>query len=203
MSLTVPKSVINNGIQGNAFKQANSTTIPFLVFELDLSAFLPVGVIRIFDGFQVDQLSYLVVMSFVFLGAVIINSQFKKSINTQKAGERMRRLRYELRPHPAPRRPTSARSQAELATMIRTVEPLRLIGDARSRCSWRPGADGHIFIMMQNWLPASRRTLARRWHHPAAAQAGAGAGPAPARPSSPAIAETADGVTIHPWRGQL
>jgi putative ABC transport system ATP-binding protein len=36
MSLTVPKSVINNGIQGNAFK--DSKTIPFLVWELDLSA---------------------------------------------------------------------------------------------------------------------------------------------------------------------
>jgi hypothetical protein len=39
MSLTCPKSVINNGIQGNAFK--DSKTIPFLVFELDLSAILP------------------------------------------------------------------------------------------------------------------------------------------------------------------
>ena len=36
MSLTVPKSIVNNGIQGNAFKQ--HTTIPFLAFELDLSA---------------------------------------------------------------------------------------------------------------------------------------------------------------------
>ncbi|MEI8152901.1 MAG: hypothetical protein WCG92_15045, partial [Hyphomicrobiales bacterium] len=32
LSLTVPKSVINNGIQGNAFK--DSKTIPFLVWEL-------------------------------------------------------------------------------------------------------------------------------------------------------------------------
>src|SRR5258708_26271922 len=97
LSLTVPKSVINNGIQGNAFK--NTTTIPFLVWELDLSAILPGRVLRLFDGFQVDQLTYLVVMSFVFLGAVIVNGQFKKSINTQKGrmGERMlRRLRYEL-----------------------------------------------------------------------------------------------------------
>ena len=36
LSLTVPKSIVNNGIQGNAFKQ--HTTIPFLAFELDLSA---------------------------------------------------------------------------------------------------------------------------------------------------------------------
>ncbi len=39
LSLTVPKDVINNGIQGNAFK--NQHTIPFLVWEFDLSAFLP------------------------------------------------------------------------------------------------------------------------------------------------------------------
>jgi len=55
LSLTVPKSIVNNGIQGNAFK--TSKTIPFLVWELDLSAVLPIGVIRVFDGFQVDQLS--------------------------------------------------------------------------------------------------------------------------------------------------
>src|SRR4051812_32248493 len=81
LSLTVPKSIVNNGIQGNAFK--DKETIPFLVWELDLSAIFHGKVLHIFSGFRVDQLSYLVVMSFVFLGAVIINSQFKKSINTQ------------------------------------------------------------------------------------------------------------------------
>src|SRR5882672_7301706 len=97
MSLTVPKSIVNNGIQGNAFKQ--HTTIPFLAWELDLSAIFHGHTLRLFEGFQVDQLTYLIVMSFVFLAAVIINGQFKKSINTQKGrmGERMlRRLRYEL-----------------------------------------------------------------------------------------------------------
>src|SRR5258708_14149367 len=68
LSLTVPKSVINNGIQGNAFK--NSPTIPFLVWELDLSAILPGKVIRFFAGFEVDPLTYLAVIAFVFLAAV-------------------------------------------------------------------------------------------------------------------------------------
>jgi putative ABC transport system ATP-binding protein len=161
MSLTVPKSVINNGIQGNAFKQANSTTIPFLVFELDLSAFLPVGVIRIFDGFQVDQLSYLVVMSFVFLAAVVVNGQFKKSINTQKGrmGERMlRRLRYELYDRILRFPPAHFRKvkQAELATMIKDeVEPLGgFIGDAFVAPMFLGGQalTAIIFIMLQNWL---------------------------------------------------
>src|SRR4029434_2836571 len=128
-------SVINNGIQGNAFK--DSKTIPFLVFELDLSAILPGRIIRIFDGFQVDQLGYLVTMSFVFLGAVIVNGLFKKTINTQKGrmGERMlRRLRYELYERILRFPPAQLREdkQAELATMIKDeVEPLGgFIGDA-------------------------------------------------------------------------
>jgi putative ABC transport system ATP-binding protein len=159
MSLTVPKSVINNGIQGNAFK--NSTTIPFLVWELDLSAILPGKVIRFFDGFQVDQLQYLVVMSFVFLGAVVVNGLFKKTINTQKGrmGERMlRRLRYELYDRILRFPPAHFRKvkQAELATMVKDeVEPLGgFIGDAFVQPMFLGGQalTAIIFIMMQNWL---------------------------------------------------
>lgn len=159
MSLTVPKDVINNGIQGNAFK--NSKTIPFLVWELDLSAFLPGKVIRFFDGFQVDQLQYLVAMSFVFLGAVVINGQFKKTINTQKGrmGERMlRRLRYELYDRILRFPPAHFRKvkQAELATMIKDeVEPLGgFIGDAFVQPMFLGGQalTAIIFIMLQNWL---------------------------------------------------
>ena len=159
LSLTVPKSVINNGIQGNAFK--NSPTIPFLVWELDLSAVFPGKVIRFFDGFQVDQLQYLVVMSFVFLGAVIVNGQFKKSINTQKGrmGERMlRRLRYELYDRILRFPPAHFRKvkQAELATMVKDeVEPLGgFIGDAFVAPMFLGGQalTAIIFIMMQNFL---------------------------------------------------
>ncbi|MDP1962858.1 MAG: ABC transporter ATP-binding protein [Reyranella sp.] len=159
LSLTVPKSVINNGIQGNAFK--DSKTIPFLVWELDLSAILPGKVIRFFDGFQVDQLQYLVVMSFVFLGAVVVNGQFKKTINTQKGrmGERMlRRLRYELYDRILRFPPAHFRKvkQAELATMVKDeVEPLGgFIGDAFVAPMFLGGQalTAIIFIMMQNWL---------------------------------------------------
>ena len=159
LSLTVPKDVINNGIQGNAFK--NHTTIPFLVWEFDLRAFLPGKVIRVFDGFQVDQLQYLVVMSFVFLGAVIVNGQFKKTINTQKGrmGERMlRRLRYELYDRILRFPPAHFRKvkQAELATMVKDeVEPLGgFIGDAFVAPMFLGGQalTAIIFIMMQNWL---------------------------------------------------
>ena len=159
MSLTVPKDIVNNGISGNAFK--NHKTIPFLVWELDLSAFLPGKIIRIFDGFQVDQLGYLVTMSFVFLGAVIVNSQFKKSINTQKGrmGERMlRRLRYELydRILRFPAAHFRKVKQAELATMIKDeVEPLGgFIGDAYVQPMFLGGQalTAIFFIVLQNWL---------------------------------------------------
>src|SRR5690242_5983026 len=159
MSLTVPKSIVNNGITGLAFK--NHPTIPFLVWELDLSAIFPGKVIRILDGFQVDQLQYLVVMSFVFLVAVVINGQFKKSINTQKGrmGERMlRRLRYELYDRILRFPPAHFRKvkQAELATMIKDeVEPLGgFIGDAFVQPMFLGGQalTAIIFIMMQNFL---------------------------------------------------
>jgi putative ABC transport system ATP-binding protein len=159
MSLTVPKDIVNNGIQGNAFK--NSQTIPFLVWELDLSAFLPGTVVRIFDGFQVDQLGYLVTMSFVFLGAVIVNGLFKKTINTQKGrmGERMlRRLRYELYERILRFPPAHFRKvkQAELATMIKDeVEPLGgFIGDAFVQPMFLGGQalTAILFIVLQNWM---------------------------------------------------
>src|SRR5689334_21334210 len=159
LSLTVPKDIVNNGIQGNAFKK--SPTIPFLAWELDLSAILHGKVLRIFDGFRVDQMSYLVTMSFIFLGAVIINSQFKKTINTQKGrmGERMlRRLRYELYDRILRFPPAHFRKvkQAELATMIKDeVEPLGgFIGDAFVQPMFLGGQalTAIIFIMMQNFL---------------------------------------------------
>src|SRR3954470_10889253 len=72
MSLSVPKSIVNNGISGNAFKDAAAITwgaIDFRLFGLH---------VHLFDGFRVDQLTYLVIMSFVFLAAVVVNGQFKK-----------------------------------------------------------------------------------------------------------------------------
>ncbi|TMJ28375.1 MAG: ATP-binding cassette domain-containing protein, partial [Alphaproteobacteria bacterium] len=159
LSLSVPKSIVNNGITGLAFK--DHPTIPFLVWELDLSAIFPGRVIRILDGFRVDQLTYLVIMSFVFLAAVVVNGQFKKSINTQKGrmGERMlRRLRYELYDRILRFPPAHFRKvkQAELATMIKDeVEPLGgFIGDAFVAPMFLGGQalTALIFIMMQNFM---------------------------------------------------
>ncbi|HYC64411.1 MAG TPA: ABC transporter ATP-binding protein, partial [Reyranellaceae bacterium] len=118
MSLTVPKSIVNNGISGNSFK--TSPTNRLMVIDLPLPELMG-GTVRLFDGIEVTQLPYLVIMSFVFLAAVVVNGYFKKTINTQKGrmGERMlRRLRYELYDRILRFPPAHFRKvkQAELAT---------------------------------------------------------------------------------------
>jgi putative ABC transport system ATP-binding protein len=159
LSLSVPKSIVNNGISGNAFK--DSAIIQWGAIDFSLPSWLGGFHVHLFDGFTVDQLTYLVAMSFVFLAAVVINGQFKKSINTQKGrmGERMlRRLRYELYDRILRFPPAHFRKvkQAELATMIKDeVEPLGgFIGDAFVQPMFLGGQalTAIIFIMMQNWL---------------------------------------------------
>ncbi len=160
LSLSVPKSIVNNGISGNAFKDA--ATIRILAIDIDVPRFLSGGHHQhLFDGIRVDQLQYLIVMSFVFLVAVVVNSQFKKIINTQKGrmGERMlRRLRYELYDRILRFPPAHFRKvkQAELATMIKDeVEPLGgFIGDAYVQPMFLGGQamTAIAFIMMQNVL---------------------------------------------------
>jgi len=159
LSLTVPKAIVNNGISGNAFKTAAEVRV--LTLEIPLPDFLGGHALRLFDGIRVDQLQYLVVMSFVFLAAVIVNSQFKRSINTLKGrmGERMlRRLRYELYDRILRFPPAHFRKvkQAELATMIKDeVEPLGgFIGDAFVQPMFLGGQalTAIAFIMMQNML---------------------------------------------------
>ncbi len=82
LSLSVPKSIVNNGISGNAFKDA--ATIRLFAIDIPVPTFLGGHHQHLFNGFLVNQLQYLVIMSFVFLAAVIVNNQFRKSINTQK-----------------------------------------------------------------------------------------------------------------------
>ena len=158
LSLTVPKSIVNNGISGNAFKTQETTKL--FVLDLPLPGFLG-GTIPLYDGIDVKQLPYLVIMSFVFLAAVVINGQFRKTINTQKGrmGERMlRRLRYELYDRILRFPPAHFRKvkQAELATMVNNeVEPLGgFIGDAFVAPMFLGGmaATAILFIMLQNWM---------------------------------------------------
>src|SRR5476651_690499 len=158
VSLSVPKSIVNNGISGNAFKDA--PTVQMFAITIPLPRFIGRD-IHLFEGFSADQLTYLVAMSFVFLAAVVVNNQFRKSINTQKGrmGERMlRRLRYELydRILRFPAAHFRKVKQAELATMVKDeVEPLGgFIGDAFVQPMFLGGQalTAIIFILMQNWL---------------------------------------------------
>ncbi|MEJ0068692.1 MAG: ABC transporter transmembrane domain-containing protein [Pseudomonadota bacterium] len=76
-SLDLPKTIINQAIQGKGF---------------------PKNVL----GFEFGQIHYLMVLSAAFLALVLINGAFKYYINSYKTrvGERMaRRLRYELYDH--------------------------------------------------------------------------------------------------------
>src|SRR4051812_9636531 len=116
LSLDLPKTIINRAIQGTAFKQADTTHW----FGLDL-----------------ERMPYLLALSILFLGLIVLNGWLKFQINTMKGwmGERMlRRLRYALFDYvlrfPLPRfRRVKA---AEVATMIKDeVEPLGgFIGEA-------------------------------------------------------------------------
>ena len=160
VSLSLPKQIVNDGIEGKAFR--NVTTVPFLRIDLPVPSFISdTGWVHVFDGFPLDRWHYLVALSCAFLVMVVVNGLFKKSINTQKGrmGERMlRRLRYELydRILLFPSSHFRKVKQAELATMIKDeVEPLGgFIGDAYVQPMFLGGQaiTALLFIMLQNWL---------------------------------------------------
>jgi putative ABC transport system ATP-binding protein len=80
LSLDLPKVIINEAIQGGKFPQPDATT-----------GFL---------GFELSRLEYLLALSLVFLGLIVLNGWLKFQINTMKGwmGERMlRRLRCAFR----------------------------------------------------------------------------------------------------------
>ena len=117
LSLDLPKTIINQAIQGVSFPTPDA--------------------VKHFLGFDLERIPYLFALSVVFLLLIVVNGWLKFQINTMKGwmGERMlRRLRYALFDHilrfPLARfRRVKA---AEMATMIKDeVEPLGgFIGEA-------------------------------------------------------------------------
>jgi len=117
LSLDLPKTIINQAIQGVGFPHDDS--------------------VRRFLGMDLERLPYLLALSVLFLALIVLNGWLKFQINTMKGwmGERMlRRLRYALFDHilrfPLARfRRVKA---AEMATMVKDeVEPLGgFIGEA-------------------------------------------------------------------------
>ena len=110
LSLDLPKTIINQAIQGDGFPE-------------------PDGQIRWF-GFDLGRIEYLLALSVLFLGLIVVNGWLKFQINTMKGwmGERMlRRLRYALFDYILrfPLQRFRRVKSAELATMIKDeVEPL-------------------------------------------------------------------------------
>ncbi len=161
VSLNLPKSIVNEGIQGEGFATTEATQ-PFLPIEVPFAEQLIGREVVLFDGFQLDQPGMLLALSFSFLGFVLINGLFKFIINARKGrmGERMlRRLRYELtdRILRFPLLHMRRVKQAEMATMVKDeVEPLGgFIGDAFITPTFLGGQaiTAMTFIMIQSaWL---------------------------------------------------
>jgi putative ABC transport system ATP-binding protein len=135
-TLDLPKAIINEAIQGRRFPNPDST-VPFLSIAFRLPQFLGGETVRLFDGFTMHQLPYLVALTLSFLALIVVNGGLKFQINTMKGrmGERMlRRLRFALLDHILrfPLARFRRVKSAELSTMIKDeVEPLGgFIGEA-------------------------------------------------------------------------
>ena len=139
-SLDLPKTIINEAIQGGRFPEGASTA----------------G----FFGLELGRLEYLFALSMIFLGLIVLNGWLKFQINTMKGwmGERMlRRLRYALYDHILrfPLARFRRAKAAEMATMIKDeVEPLGgFVGEALITPLFLGGqaATAMFFILYQHW----------------------------------------------------
>ncbi len=163
MSLSLPKTIVNEAIEGKSFEQAGNTA-PALKIEIPVPESWSNGTssLILFDGFQLQQVDFLFAMSFLFLGLVCINGLFKFQVNTMKGrmGERLlRRLRYQLIDRVLRFHPTQFRrvKQSEVASMVTSeVEPLGgFIGDAYVQPAFLGGQalTALLFIVVQSvWL---------------------------------------------------
>jgi putative ABC transport system ATP-binding protein len=160
VSFDIPKRIVNDAIQGRAFRDGKTTATLFDL-TLPLPDFLG-GSYTVSKGFELPQVEYLFALSFVFLALVLINGAFKYVINVEKGvlGERMlRRLRYDLFVQLLRFKPEDIRAvkPAEVAGMIKDeVEPIGgFVGDAFIQPVFLivQAATAVVFIMMQSvWL---------------------------------------------------
>src|SRR5262249_12654750 len=96
-SLELPKSIVNDAIQGRAFSHGNEVA-PLFRFHWELPSFLG-GASLSYPGMEFGRYSYLFVLSGLFMVLVLVNGAFRYVINMQKGklGERLlRRLRLDL-----------------------------------------------------------------------------------------------------------
>ncbi|WP_342361708.1 ABC transporter ATP-binding protein/permease [Terrarubrum flagellatum] len=162
-SLEIPKSIVNDAIQGRAFR-ADQPEARLFHYVLSLPEFLGGHSFVISDGVMLKQVPYLFALSFLFLALVLINGAFKYVVNTQKGvlGERMlRRLRFELFTRVMRFEPEDVRAtkSAEVASMIKDeVEPIGgFFGEAFITPTFlaTQAVTALAFILIQNpWLGA-------------------------------------------------
>ncbi|WP_442041007.1 ABC transporter transmembrane domain-containing protein [Microvirga sp. 2MCAF35] len=161
MSLDLPRQIVNQAIQGEAFRDGNATA-PFLHLSYEWPKWLGGGTLEIFQGFQVGRLGLLFGLSTLFLFFVVVNGAFKYWINVAKGilGERMlRRMRFDLFSMVLRFTPDALRNvkSSETATIIKDeVEPIGgFIGDAFITPIFlgMQAITALVFIMIQNvWL---------------------------------------------------
>ena len=141
LSLDLPKTIINQAIQGVSFPTVDS--------------------VKRLLGFDLHRIPYLFALSILFLGLIVLNGWLKFQINTMKGwmGERMlRRLRFNLFDFILrfPLARFRRVKPAEMATMIKDeVEPLGgFIGEALITPLFLGGQalTAMCFILYQHWL---------------------------------------------------
>ena len=136
ISFEIPKRIVNDAIQGRAFKDGQGTARLF-GWVWSLPDFIGGGTLFNLPGIDLTQINYLFTLSALFLLFVLINGWFKYAVNIRKGilGERMlRRLRFDLFQQLMRFRPEDMRAvkPAEVASMIKDeVDPIGgFIGDA-------------------------------------------------------------------------
>ncbi|HZH12060.1 MAG TPA: ABC transporter transmembrane domain-containing protein [Microvirga sp.] len=161
ISLDLPRQIVNQAIQGEAFKDGN-VTAPFLQLGFELPKWLGGGSFQVFEGFQLGRIGLLIGLSCLFLFFVVVNNGFKYWVNIAKGilGERMlRRMRFDLFAMVLRFTPEALRTikSSETATIIKDeVEPIGgFIGDAfiTPVLLGLQASTALFFIMVQNvWL---------------------------------------------------
>lgn len=160
-SLEIPKRIVNEAIQGGAFRDGH-TQARLFDWSLSLPSFLGGARVTISDGVMLSQFHYLYALSGLFLVLTLVNGWFKYVINIRKGvlGERMlRRLRFELYALLMRFRPEDLRTvkAAEVSSMIKDeVEPIGgFFGEAliTPALLGAQAVTAMIFIFVQNaWL---------------------------------------------------
>ncbi|QJP12506.1 cyclic nucleotide-binding domain-containing protein [Starkeya sp. ORNL1] len=157
LSLDLPKYIVSDALQGRAFPSGADTARLFHI-ALDLPSWLG-GPRVFFEGLQFERLSYLFMLSALFLLLVLINNVFKYVINMRKGalGERvLQRLRFDLFSTLLSFKPEAMHrlKPSEAATIIKDeVEPIGgFVGDAFVLPAFLGGQalTALAFILIQN-----------------------------------------------------